>query len=175
VAGRSQRLGGLRGWAPRRALLIAGSLLLAVAMGLSLGAPWLSQLQVHKAASIWTKSPQSAYARLSEAAKLDPLSDEALLVAGSIALRYGETTHADREFVEALSRSPGDAYATLERGAIASAEGRRAEALTLLAHAVKLAPRDELARAALRLVQSRGRVNLDELNRAILLKAQQLA
>ena len=67
------------------------------------------------------------------------------MVAGSIALRLGELGRADREFALALRRTPGDAYATLERGAIASARGERREALALLARAARLNPRDPLA------------------------------
>jgi len=152
----------------------AGGLALLALAG-SLAAPWLSQLEVQNAAQIWTRAPRAAYARLDEAAGLDPLSDEPYLVAGSIALRYAEFAHADHEFALALGRTPGDAYATLERGAIASSDGRRAAALTLLERAVRLNPRDALAGQALALVRHGGRVSVAELNRAILLKAQQLA
>jgi tetratricopeptide (TPR) repeat protein len=149
--------------------------LLALACALSLGAPWLSQLQLQSAARVWTKSRSAAYARLDDAASLNPLSDEAYLELGSIALRYGELDRADRAFAAALRRTPDDAYATLERGAIASQAGRRTAALALLARAVALDPRDGLARAALSIASQGQRVSVDELNRAILLKAQQLA
>jgi tetratricopeptide (TPR) repeat protein len=149
--------------------------LLLLALGGSLAAPWLSRLEVQNAANIWTRAPRVAYKRLDDAAGLNPLSDEAYLVAGSIALRYGELTHADREFALALQRTPGDAYATLERGAIASSSGQPRVALALLQRAVQLNPRDGLAREALALVRRGDRVNVAELNRAILLKAEQLA
>jgi tetratricopeptide (TPR) repeat protein len=158
----------------RRALLGAGSLL-ALAAAISLVAPWLGQLQVESAARVWAKAPQTAYARLRQAAKLNPLSDEPYLVAGSIALRYGETAYAEHQFSLALSRTSGDAYATLELGAIASAEGRRAAALRLLRRAVGLDPGDALAREALSVAREGRRIDLDELNWSILLKAQQLA
>jgi len=96
-------------------------------------------------------------------------------VAGSIALRYGEVARADSEFAAALRRTPGDAYATLERGAIASSLGRRRAALELLTRAVRLDPRDEVAKAALRQAAEGRRVNLYDLNRSILVKGQQLA
>jgi O-antigen ligase len=167
-----------RGWRPTRrgrlAIAVAGAVV-ALAAAASLCAPWLSQLEVQSAARIWTTAPQSAYARLRDAAGLNPLGDEADLVAGSIALRYGELARADREFSLALARTPGDAYATLERGAIASARGERAAALALLERAVRLSPREALARQALALVRSGRRVDIQELNRSILLKAQQLA
>jgi hypothetical protein len=159
--------------AGRRAALVAG-VLVAVAAGVSLAAPWLSQLEVQSAARIWTSAPQTAYARLRDAARLNPLSDEAYLVAGSIALRYDDLARAGHEFSLALGRSPGDAYATLELGAIASTRGERNDALELLRRADRLQPREPLTRAALALAQRGGRVNVEELNRAILLEAQRL-
>jgi tetratricopeptide (TPR) repeat protein len=157
----------------RRRLALAAGSLLALAAVISLLAPWLSQLEVQSAARVWTGARQTAYARLRAAARLNPLSDEAELVAGSIALRYGELTRADREFAMALSRSPGDAYATLERGAIASARGERTAALALLERAVQLDPREPLAREALSIARAGRRVSIQGLNRSILLKAQQ--
>ncbi|MCW3057918.1 MAG: hypothetical protein JWO21_1887, partial [Solirubrobacterales bacterium] len=154
-------------------VLLAGGLA-ALAGALSLAAPWLSQLEVQEAARIWTTAPATAYARLDEAAQLNPLSDEPYLIAGSIALRYGDLPRADRDFVRALRRTPGDAYATLERGAIASARGERAAAVRLLGRAVRLNPRDALTRQALLLARAGRRISIDELNRGILLKARQL-
>jgi O-antigen ligase len=147
--------------------------LLALAGACSLAAPWLSQLEVQSAAHVWTRAPQAAYARLRDAARLNPLSDEPDLVAASIALRYDELAHANSDFVAALARSPSDPYATLELGAIASARDERPAALARLERAVALNPRDPLTRQALQTVRRGGRVNLAELNRAILLKAQQ--
>ena len=167
---------GVSGWrAALRRLGIGVGALAAVAVALSLGAPWLSQLQVQSAARVWTGAPQAAYARLNDAAQLNPLSDEAYLVAGSIALRLGDLARADHEFALALGRTSGDAYATLERGAIASTEDKPRQALELLERAARLNPRDPLTQEALRLVGEGKRVSVEELNRSILLKAQQLA
>jgi len=153
---------------------ITVGVVLALVAAASLTAPWLSQLQVQSAARIWTKSPQAAYSRLSDAAQLNPLSDEAYSVAGSIALRFGDLTRADHEFALALERTPGDVYATLERGAIASSENDRGRALELLGQAARLDPRDPLTRQALRLTKEGKRVSIEELNRSILRNAQQL-
>ena len=158
----------------RRLGILAGAIA-ALGAAASLAAPWLSQLQVQSAARIWPKAPAAAYARLNDAARLNPLSDESYLVAGGIALRFGDLQRADREFALALERTPGEAYATLERGAIASARGDRRGALALLERAAFLNPRDPLAREALRQVRGGGRVDIEELNRSILLKAQQFA
>ena len=159
----------------RRRLSIAAGLLVALLAAASLAAPWLSQLEIESAARIWTKDRRTAYARLQDAARLNPLSEEADLVAGSIALRYREMARAEHDFTLALGRTPGDAYATLELAAIASARGEHATALDLLERAVRLTPRDPLARQALRLVREGRRLNIEELNRLILLKAGQLA
>jgi tetratricopeptide (TPR) repeat protein len=158
----------------RRAAGAAG-VCAALLAALSLTAPWLSRLEIESATRVWPRAPQTAYGRLNDAARLNPLSDEAYLVAGSIALRFGDYPRADHEFALALERSSGDAYATLERGAIASAEGDRRVALALLERAARLNPRDQLTQQALRLAREGRRVNVEELNRSILLKAQQLA
>jgi tetratricopeptide (TPR) repeat protein len=166
---------GRRRSAGLRRLTIGVGACAAVLAALSLAAPWLSQREVQSAARVWTKSPQTAYARLNKAASLNPLSDEPYLVAGSIALRFGDLTRADREFALALGRQPGDAYATLELGAIASSENEPRRALALLERAARLNPRDPLTRQALRLAREGKRVSVEELNRSILHNAQQLA
>ena len=159
----------------RRVGVIAGGSVLALAIAATFLAPWLSRLWVESAARIWPKAPAAAYARLNDAASLNPLSDEPYVVAGSIALRFGDLTRADHEFALALARTPGDAYATLERGAVASAQGRKAAALVLLEEAVRLNPRDPLAREALAVVHRGERIDVEALNRSILRKARQLA
>jgi O-antigen ligase len=150
-----------------------GAVALLIA-AVSLVMPWLSQLQVEHAAQIWTKAPHKAYAALDDAASLNPLSDEANLEAGSIALRFGDLARADHQFALALDRVPRDAYATLERGAIASTRNERATALRFFEAAVLLDPRDQTAQQSLASVRLGKMVDVDELNRAILLKAQQL-
>jgi len=158
-----------------RRLAIGVGLLGGLAAAASLAAPWLSQLEVHSAGRIWSTAPRTAYARLDEAARLNPLSDEPYLLAGSIALRFGDLNRADHEFRLALQRTPSDPYATLERGAIASSRGERGAALLLLAQAVRVNPRDRLAREALHVVREGRRVSVEALNRSILIKAQQFA
>jgi O-antigen ligase/polysaccharide polymerase Wzy-like membrane protein len=158
-----------------RRLGFALATVLAVAAGASFAAPWLSGLQLESAAHIWARAPFAAYRRLDDSARLDPLSDDANLLAGSIAVRYRDLTRAARQFTLALGRVPGDAYATLELGAIASARGEPRQARVLLARAVRLNPRDRLARAALRVVTRGGRVDVDALNQMILEQARRLA
>jgi tetratricopeptide (TPR) repeat protein len=154
--------------------LLAGGAVVAVAAALAFVGPWLSGLQVEQAARIWTRAPATAYSRLEDAASLDPLSAQPYLVAGSIALRRDELARGDREFARALKRSPDDAYATLERGAIASTRGERRRALALLTRAAALNPRDPLTAQALELARHGRRVDVQKLNEVILLQAREL-
>ena len=135
---------------------------------------WTADHQKRRAADTYVTDPLAAYARLESAARLNPLSAAPATLAGSIALRYGDLRRADAAFVRALDRVPDDQYATLERGAIASALGRRARAARTLARAVELAPRDALARDALRIVRRGRTVDPAELNRRILAATREL-
>ena len=157
-----------------RVALIGAGVLAAVAVAASLTLPWLSRLEVQSAARVWPRAPRVAYARLDRAADLNPLSDTPYLVAGGIALRFGDLTRAQRYFSRALQRTPDGAYATLELGAIASAGGRRPQALAMLRRAVALDPRDELARGALSVVRAGRRVSVEALNRAIFARSRHL-
>jgi tetratricopeptide (TPR) repeat protein len=158
---------------PSRLLVPALGIFATLAV-LSLAAPWLSERQIQSAARIWPKAPLAAYARLEDAAKLNPLSDRAYLVLGSIALRFGDFARAEHAFSRALKRVPDDAYAALELGAIASEAKDRGRALVLLRRAAHLNPRDPLTHEALETVQAGRTVGLAALNRSILLRAQQL-
>jgi O-antigen ligase len=166
--------GGLSRRRTRRRALGALLALAALPAAASLAAPWLSGLEIDSAAQIWTRTPLLAYERLDDAARLDPLSDQPYLVAGSIALRFDDLARARQQFTWALQRVPGDAYATLELGAIASSSGERRAALAILRRALRLNPRDPLTQTSLRLVREGRRVDVAGLNRSILLKAQQL-
>jgi tetratricopeptide (TPR) repeat protein len=154
---------------------VATAVIVALAACVSLGAPWLSQLELQRATRIWPYAPRKAYATLEQAAWLDPLGDQAYLAAGGIAVRFGDLRRADREFARALARTPGDAYAMLERGAIASALGERVRAIALLEKAVRLNPRDALTGRALAIARDGRRIDVQQLNRLILIGAGRLA
>jgi tetratricopeptide (TPR) repeat protein len=148
---------------------------IVVVAAISLAAPWLSRMEVQSAAQVWTRSPASAYARLRQAADLNPLSAEPDLIAATIALRLRQLERARQQFERALDRVPGNAYATLELGALASSRGDGTEARRLLRRAVRLNPRSGLARQALATAVGGGRVNIADLNRSILREAQQIS
>jgi hypothetical protein len=149
------------------------ALALALACAASLALPWFSQLEIESAAKVWRTAPLQAYARLKDAAGLNPLSDEADIVAGTIALRYEEVPRAEHDFSLALARNGDDLYATLVNGVLASITGEHSRALLLLERAVRLGPRESLAQEALELVRAGRPISLPALNRAFLRKAQQ--
>jgi O-antigen ligase len=158
-----------------RGRLAVGAVALgAVAAAFVVAAPWLADRDVNAAARVFDRRPFEAYDRLDRAASVFGASDRALLVKGSIALRYGDLPRADAAFSEALARNARGQYATLELGAIASARGDRPRALRLLQRSVALAPRDRTAREALAAVRGGGAVDLTELNRRILRAGQEL-
>jgi hypothetical protein len=163
-----------RAGAPGGKVLVGIATALALLCAASLTAPWLSELEVESAAKAWTRSPATAYARLHEAARLNPLSDRPYVVAGSIALRERELTRARAEFDAALKRAPADAYATLELGAIASASSEPKAALALIERAVRLNPRDAVAGRALTAVRDGLTISVAGLDRAILQTAEQI-
>jgi hypothetical protein len=175
VRRRRRRTKRRRQLAARRAAIAAAAAVVVLAAAASLALPWFSQLEIDHAAKVWTRTPLDAYATLTDAASLNPLSDEADLVSGTIALRYEDLKRAESEFSKALSRSPDDVYATLVTGVIASAVGDHLRALALLERAVHLDPREQLAQEALSLVRKGGRITIASLNRAILGKAQQFS
>ncbi|MCW3004708.1 MAG: hypothetical protein JWQ20_4006 [Conexibacter sp.] len=152
--------------APVAIVLLLGALVVA--------GPWLAERDVERAGRVFSTRPFESYDRLDRAAGLDPFSDRPALVAGSIALRYGDLARARAAFARALDRNPRGQYATLELGAIASVQGDR-RARELLDRAVALAPRDATAREARDIVRKGGVVDITTLNRRILTAGQRFS
>jgi len=145
---------------------------LAVGGALAFALPWLSGLQVEAAARVWRSDRASAYNHLSLARSLDPLAVEPQLLAGTIAVRYGELGRAHRQFADALSVYPEELYATLELAGIAAQTGERARAEALLERAVKLDPRGTIARAALSGLRHGERVEARQIEALLLARAR---
>jgi tetratricopeptide (TPR) repeat protein len=163
---------------PARARPRAAATVLAftaiVLAALVVAGPWLAERDVERAGAVYATQPFASYSRLDRAADLDPFSDRPALIAGSIALRYGDLARAKSAFADALARNPRGQYATLELGAIASVERDRPRALALLRRAVALAPRDGTAREVLAVVREGGTVDVAALNRRILSAGQRI-
>jgi Flp pilus assembly protein TadD len=156
------------GTALRRPAAALGVAAVAVVLTLPFAGAWAADREMTRAAEVFATRPQEAYDRLDRAASLDPFASRPASLEGSIALRFDDFARADRAFADVLARVPDDQYATLERGAIASARGDRGGARVLLVRATELAPRDALARDALSIVRRGGAIDVQELNRRIL-------
>jgi tetratricopeptide (TPR) repeat protein len=147
--------------------------LAALPFAVSVALPWLAERKMGHAASIQESDPAGALRDLDRAAGLNPLSEQPYLLAGTLLVSQGNLPAARAEFQRAQDRTPRDAYAALELGAIASARGERAEAVTLLRRALALNPRDRIARATLAKVVAGGRVDVAALNEQLRRRARE--
>jgi hypothetical protein len=154
-------------------LTVMGAVTVVVA-ALALAFPWLAERHVRRAVEIYRTSPAAAFEELHRAKNLNPLSSRAALVAGTIALRRNDFERARDEFREALERNPRDHYAELELGLIAGQTGQRRQALARLARAARLAPRDQVTRAALLATRRGRRVSVDRVNARIRERAKKV-
>jgi O-antigen ligase len=149
------------------ALVPAAVLVVALVMAISLGGPWLAELEEKKAVSTWRSDPAAAFDQLESAASLNPLSPTPRLFAGSIALRLGRPATAASYFRQAIDRDPRDAYAHLELGALLAQAGKRPEAIAILERARRLDPRDDLTLGVLQKVRRRQPVDIASVNRKL--------
>ncbi|HUR85606.1 MAG TPA: O-antigen ligase family protein [Solirubrobacteraceae bacterium] len=150
-------------WARSRLPALA---VLTLAAAATLAFPWTADIEVRRARASWPAFPAAAYRQLDLAAKLNPLSEQPGLATGTIAIRRREPERARRGFAQALERDPRNAFATMWLGAIASSQGRRAEAERLLARALALAPTDPVTQSAAAQARA-GRIDLARLDREV--------
>jgi len=156
---------GLNGDAEAASSLLAGRRALAVACGcalllaLSVVPPWLSERERRGAIDLAATNPDAALKRLDRAAKLNPLSPAPDRTAGVIELRRGHPHAAARDLRQAFDRDRGDSDLHLLLGLAESEAGRPRLALRLVGEARRLAPRDDVAPAALRELRRAGRLD----------------
>jgi O-Antigen ligase/Tetratricopeptide repeat len=146
--------------------------LLALPFAVSLALPWLAERDMSRGQSVQDTDPRAALDDYDAARKLNFLSEDPDLLAGTLLVREGDLDGARRAFERAQDRAPRDAYAALELGAIASAQGNRPFAITLLRRALALNPRDSIARVTLRRVATGGRVDVQVLNEQLQRRAR---
>lgn len=151
--------------------LAAGGVAVALAMVLLAG-PWISDLEIDRAAKAWRGSPDGAFKRLDRARKLNPASAQPDLSAGTIALRLGRLDQAEQSFRRARDREPENAYALLELGLIAAERDDRAEATALLTQVTKLNPRDDIAAQSLSDVRRGRYITTARINQLLLQRAR---
>jgi tetratricopeptide (TPR) repeat protein len=149
----SSPLGSLRS---RGATVVLG----AAALG-SYAFPGVAAWELERAVAAWPSSPESAFARLDRARRLNPLSERADVIAGALLQRVEQPAQARTAFERALDRNPHDWYAHLRLALLDAAAGRRSEALAGLSRAEALNPLEPTIDAAAdRLFDSAGRQEL---------------
>jgi O-antigen ligase/polysaccharide polymerase Wzy-like membrane protein len=134
--------------APRAALAIglAGAVLLA----LSIVPPWFSEREQRRGIEVAASDPSGAIRHFERAADWNPLTPVPYKAAAIVEIRRRDFDAATRQWRRAIDRDPDDSTPWLYLGAIASAEGRKQDALRLVEKANRLAPRDhEVAAHAL--------------------------
>lgn len=122
-----------------RPVLLAGGAAAVVASALLLP-PWLAARDVNAALRSWRADPAAAFDRLDRARQLNPLSDEADVLAGVIAGQVGDPFRERAAFERALRRNPDNWYPYVELGVLDARAGRRASALRRLEQARALNP-----------------------------------
>ena len=112
------------------------------------------------AESSWRRAtPLARSGEFERAADWNPLTPVPYKAAAIVEIRRRDYRAATRDLQRAIERDPGDSSPYLFLGAIASAEGRKQEALRLVGKANQLAPRDhEVAGHALYDLRHYGKV-----------------
>jgi tetratricopeptide (TPR) repeat protein len=123
---------------PAKALAAGGMLLLA----LTVIPPWLAEREQQRGVALAARDPSAAIRRFERAADWNPLSPVPYKAAAIVEIGRRDYPAATRQLERALDRDPGDSSPYLLLGAIASAGGRKQEALRLVGKADRLAPRD---------------------------------
>jgi tetratricopeptide (TPR) repeat protein len=141
----------------RTAIAIVGTVA-GVAALLSLLGPWLSDIEVRRAAASWPKYPDAAFRQLDKAASYNKLSERPGLLAGAIAIELGRYPRAITAFDQVLDRDPRNLTATVSLAALESNAGHRKRAVALLKHALELAPGDQTATTELAVIK-KGRLD----------------
>jgi Tetratricopeptide repeat len=144
----------LRGW---RALAVAGAG--AALLAVSIVPPWLSDRERERAIDVAGTHPDEALDRLDRAANLNPLSLAPYKTAALVEIRRGHYDAAARELRRAFERDSDDPDLYLLLGLAESELGRPRQALSLVAEARRLAPRDDVAPGVLRELRRAGRLD----------------
>lgn len=131
---------------------IAVRLVLAIsilAAAISLAVPGVAARYASAGYDAAPRDPELALERLERASTLNRLSTEPLVAQGVLAQRLGELDVAADAFRRALERSPGNWFAHFELGLVSALRGDLRAAEPSLREAVRLNPRQPVAREAL--------------------------
>jgi tetratricopeptide (TPR) repeat protein len=145
---------------------MAAAGVLAVAALMVLVPPYAGLRYKERATAIWRTDPAKAYRDLDRASGLDPLSDQARLTEGTIALQRRELERARRAFEAALEREDGW-LAHFELALILAAQGDRGAATRQLDAAEAVNPQEPAIPAARQEIESGKVVDPVRLNKRL--------
>ena len=150
---------------PPRAAAATG-VVAVLAAAYSLAAPWLALRYNERGVARWRADAAGAYADLQKAADIDPISIQASVAEGPIAMNRGELDRAKSAFEETLRRE--DFWAAhYELAVIAAARGDRAGALRQLQTARSLNPLEPLITDVEQVIRDNERIDPAELSRRL--------
>ena len=127
------------------AALIAAGCVAAASYAL----PALAAGEIERGVVEWRRDPAAAQQRFERARELNPLSDRADVIAGTLALEGGDVAAAELAFRRAAARDPGDWYAQTQLGVVDLGRGRRAAAIAALTRARRMNPNEPAIALAL--------------------------
>jgi len=116
--------------------------LVAAVAAVGLAIPWVAAKEIETASASWAADPATAFRRLDLARQLNPLTDNADVVAGVIASRLHDRPKERAAFVRAIDRNPHNWYARFELALVDARQGKTAAALAQLRLAGQLNPRE---------------------------------
>jgi hypothetical protein len=133
---------------PSRGLAVAVVAASCVAAA-SYALPALAAGEVERGTAEWHRDPAGAQQRFERARQLNPLSDRADVIEGTLALQDGDIATAGRAFRRAAGRDPGNWYAQMQLGAVDLGRARRPAAVAALARARRMNPNEPAIALAL--------------------------
>ena len=160
--------------APLSRRLRLGAVALCSVVTLSFVAPWISARQVARAGDVWRQDPGGAYATLDQAADLNPLSDAAPVLAGTIAAQRGEVARMRHSFERAISRDSHNWFSHTQLAVALANEGDWQAAARSVDVAAELNPREPVIQEVERAIRRRKSLRPDAVNRAVSLELQAL-
>jgi tetratricopeptide (TPR) repeat protein len=156
----------------RHRLAVVALVVASIASLAALAPVWLAARDTALAVRVWRADSATAYDRLADAARLNRLSDQPYVIAGTVAERRRDWPKAERLFSQALQRNRFNWYSLLERGIANSMTGRADQATRDLEAARALDPREPIIRRVLDDVRVRRRVATRSVDAALLERAQ---
>jgi len=96
--------------------------------------------EIERGAAAWERDPAGARRQLERARELNPLTDRADVIAGTLALGDDDVAGARRAFRRAAARDPGNWYVQMQLGVVELRRARRAAAIAALERARRLNP-----------------------------------